>query len=229
LGLRDYEPATGRWTAKDPIGFAAVDGNVYRYALNDPVNASDPTGTGTFKNIVAAIVDTLVVKPLVIAQFAILGPWYALMAPEILKLAGYDPTTLLGKRLGLGIDTQSTAYQVTEVCIGVLEAAAGGVAGAAESGATVLEEVAPKALESAVPKVVPRGGLTVASTRETELAIARNVSNQAMELEAEYAARAAAKAANADQLLLVKTFQNGGGMNANQAASGIAGGVLGLE
>jgi RHS repeat-associated protein len=41
---RFYDPTTGRWTTEDPIGFAAPDVNLLRYARNDPSNATDPTG-----------------------------------------------------------------------------------------------------------------------------------------------------------------------------------------
>ena len=44
FGARDYDPTTGRWTAKDPIGFAGGDTNLYGYVLNDPVNWVDPWG-----------------------------------------------------------------------------------------------------------------------------------------------------------------------------------------
>ncbi|HET9531618.1 MAG TPA: RHS repeat-associated core domain-containing protein [Blastocatellia bacterium] len=44
FGARDYDPATGRWTAKDPILFAGGDTNLYGYVLNDPVNFIDPDG-----------------------------------------------------------------------------------------------------------------------------------------------------------------------------------------
>jgi len=44
FGYRDYDPETGRWTAKDPIGFAGGDTDLYGYCLNDPVNAVDPSG-----------------------------------------------------------------------------------------------------------------------------------------------------------------------------------------
>ncbi|MBK8127154.1 MAG: hypothetical protein IPN65_03400 [Elusimicrobia bacterium] len=43
-GARDYDARTGRWTAKDPIGFNGGDSNVYRYAQGDPINIKDPAG-----------------------------------------------------------------------------------------------------------------------------------------------------------------------------------------
>ena len=44
FGFRDYDPETGRWTAKDPIGFLGGDLDLYGYGLNDPVNWIDPLG-----------------------------------------------------------------------------------------------------------------------------------------------------------------------------------------
>ena len=44
FGARDYDPRIGRWTAKDPIGFGALDANLFVYAGNDSVNRIDPTG-----------------------------------------------------------------------------------------------------------------------------------------------------------------------------------------
>lgn len=38
------DPETGRWTAKDPIGFAGGDGNLYTYSRGDPINWTDATG-----------------------------------------------------------------------------------------------------------------------------------------------------------------------------------------
>jgi RHS repeat-associated protein len=44
FGARDYDPAAGRWTTKDPILFAGGDTNLYAYAANDPVNRRDGNG-----------------------------------------------------------------------------------------------------------------------------------------------------------------------------------------
>ena len=44
FGARDYDPATGRWTSRDPRGFGGGDANLYGYVAGDPVNAIDPSG-----------------------------------------------------------------------------------------------------------------------------------------------------------------------------------------
>jgi len=44
FGARDYDAETGRWTSKDPIGFAGGETNLYVYVGNDPVNFVDETG-----------------------------------------------------------------------------------------------------------------------------------------------------------------------------------------
>jgi RHS repeat-associated protein len=49
FGARDYDPQTGRWTAKDPIQFKGGDTNLYGYVSNDPVNFVDSLGLATEK------------------------------------------------------------------------------------------------------------------------------------------------------------------------------------
>jgi len=44
FGARDYDPETGRWTAKDPIRFQGDGMNLYGYVINDPVNGIDLNG-----------------------------------------------------------------------------------------------------------------------------------------------------------------------------------------
>ena len=44
FGARDYDAETGRWTAKDPIGFDGEDANLYGYTMSDPINFVDIEG-----------------------------------------------------------------------------------------------------------------------------------------------------------------------------------------
>ena len=44
FGYRDYDPAVGRFTAKDPARDLRGDGDLWDYCVDDPVNAKDSTG-----------------------------------------------------------------------------------------------------------------------------------------------------------------------------------------
>lgn len=58
FGARDYDAETGRWTTKDPIGFAGGDGNLYSYVSNDAVNLVDMKGEkrSNWKEIVCIMI-----------------------------------------------------------------------------------------------------------------------------------------------------------------------------
>ena len=44
FGMRDYDPASGRWTAKNPLLFGGGSSNLYTYAGNNPVTVTDRSG-----------------------------------------------------------------------------------------------------------------------------------------------------------------------------------------
>lgn len=44
MGYRDYDPETGRFTAKDPLGPLPGYSDVYDYCADDPINLIDPLG-----------------------------------------------------------------------------------------------------------------------------------------------------------------------------------------
>jgi RHS repeat-associated protein len=48
FGARDYDAETGRWTAKDPIGFGGGEYDMYAYSQSDPVNYVDAEGLDTY-------------------------------------------------------------------------------------------------------------------------------------------------------------------------------------
>ncbi|MCK0536741.1 Lcl domain-containing protein [Alcanivorax quisquiliarum] len=69
FGARDYDAHSGRWTAKDPIGFAGGDSNMYGYVVNDPVNFLDPEGeavmifAGAVIGAAGGLIGTLISNP----------------------------------------------------------------------------------------------------------------------------------------------------------------------
>jgi uncharacterized protein RhaS with RHS repeats len=48
---RGYDPETGRFISKDPLGFGGGDTNLYGYALADPVNLVDPSGRSILDDV----------------------------------------------------------------------------------------------------------------------------------------------------------------------------------
>ena len=51
FGARDYDPVTGRWTIKDPVGFEGGDANLYAYISNTPTSDIDPSGLDRFTDL----------------------------------------------------------------------------------------------------------------------------------------------------------------------------------
>src|SRR5262249_43785324 len=55
--FRWFSPTLGRWLDDDPLGFAAGDSNLYRYAGNNPPNGVDPNGLQEPPNVQAGIMN----------------------------------------------------------------------------------------------------------------------------------------------------------------------------
>ena len=148
FGFRDYDPDTGRWTAKDPIGFLGGDIDLYGYCLNDPINLVDPEGlltprqklitslAGALGSTVGTIVGTALFPGLGSAGGAAIGS--ALFSALAASLQGGTPCEVLksavagaalgylGANIGAAIEAVSvTAIQAaarTGAVTGVLEA-----------------------------------------------------------------------------------------------------------
>jgi len=56
FGARDYDPEIGRWTQKDPLGFAAGDTSLYVYGFGDPVSFVDPDGEFAFIPLIFLVI-----------------------------------------------------------------------------------------------------------------------------------------------------------------------------
>lgn len=54
---RYYDPATGRWLQKDPMGFWGKDVNLYRYVRSNPANRTDPSGLGPYSFVACSILN----------------------------------------------------------------------------------------------------------------------------------------------------------------------------
>jgi RHS repeat-associated protein len=112
-GARDYDPETGRWTAKDPLGFEGRSYNLYGYVQNDPVNFTDPSGlmslSETFvgraidgiKNVFWAVANNLALR--------ILGSAIVLRGPY-----GNLPIRALQKALQSGGSTTRVVTKLTQ-------------------------------------------------------------------------------------------------------------------
>ncbi|GAB7078885.1 RHS repeat domain-containing protein [Megalodesulfovibrio paquesii] len=69
FGYRDYDPETGRWTSKDPIGFDSDDANIYAYCSANPVRYVDANGQSAMAVVgpiaaAVAMMDTPVPGPM---------------------------------------------------------------------------------------------------------------------------------------------------------------------
>ena len=95
-GARDYDAQTGRWTAKDPIGFKGGDTNLFNYGVGDPVNWIDPFGL-----LVAATPDLFPLPPIYVPNSS--NQLTPSQWEQMKNFLGYFNPTPLGSYIGEAI------------------------------------------------------------------------------------------------------------------------------
>ena len=124
FGYRDYDPDTGRWTAKDLILFAGGDTDLYGYVQNDPVNGIDPyglinwgqVGTGAASTIGGVITGAagVAVVGIGVAEFGTIP-----VAGPIGLLTGIHTVGLGGTLFGAGVGM--SGYGLNQVWQGIFD------------------------------------------------------------------------------------------------------------
>lgn len=110
LGARDYEPSSGRWTAKDPSGFGGGSANLYVYAVNDPLNLVDFTGysaVSAIKSFAVGVVTGFVGAAVIAGAAIVVGavsPFAVAVGAVALAAYGGWQISISGQRILLGAD-----------------------------------------------------------------------------------------------------------------------------
>ncbi len=86
FGARDYDAGIGRWTVKDPIGYANEDGNLYVYSKNDSINYFDIDGNKVISDYWVSFTDSTPIKTL-IEYYKKTGKWCKKNEQKIIEFA----------------------------------------------------------------------------------------------------------------------------------------------
>jgi RHS repeat-associated protein len=113
FGARDYNPAVGRWTAKDPTLLSGGDTNLYDYAQADPVNRTDLSGLDDCKKSdrkkkVKKLVDKVIRK--IAGDKVKVGP---------VSISTTKPEVSIGGSVELQVSGQTVAEAEGSVSVGV--------------------------------------------------------------------------------------------------------------
>jgi len=107
FGYRDYDASTGKWTAKDPIGFDGGDSNLYGYVLGDPVGFVDITGLKSLGFTDGLPLDVFV-------GFA--GASVDVFEARVNGDNGYESGAYIQICVGIGLGIEGTAGMTAGVC-----------------------------------------------------------------------------------------------------------------
>jgi RHS repeat-associated protein len=131
FGFRDYDPDTGRWTAKDPIGFWGGQVDLYGYCLNDPINFVDPYGFSAagdvYRGIITAVTEggkgaaySVRHASKDIAQLAVHGDPYVKTALGIAVVSEVVPLACAGAMAAGPVTTATVAVNAVEFLHGAI-------------------------------------------------------------------------------------------------------------
>ncbi|MCH8993155.1 MAG: T9SS type A sorting domain-containing protein, partial [Acidobacteria bacterium] len=155
---RYYDARTGAFTQQDPIGFAGLEVNLYRYVFNNPTNLTDPSGqfgiAGAFLGFVSGGVGGYIASggdPVGTAIGAVVGAAVGFVAPAISSAAGAAAVSAIASAAGQGatiVTNPNASFSPSAVLgagiggflgfpVGNLVSKLGNVLGAAAEGAIV--------------------------------------------------------------------------------------------
>jgi RHS repeat-associated protein len=164
FGARDYDPNSGRWTAKDPIRFSGSDSNLYGYVWNDPVNISDPAGlegdcaceqkdSSTINNYTGGFVDEYTE----LGSIPALGPWGLILK---IKFGTTSPSEVIRILMNdNSVDKGSRAYVAGQLTVDVISSLFGGPEAGSSAG---------KSIQQVLKEGVSVTGENKAAARELE-------------------------------------------------------------
>jgi RHS repeat-associated protein len=112
FGIRYYDPRTGRWTQRDPVGGSLqelVKANPYVYAGNNPVNDVDPSG----ESAISCVFGVLIGVGLGLAEIGFFLTTIALILGVVASLtvaATAATGPILGALAGIGLTLLAAAF-----------------------------------------------------------------------------------------------------------------------
>ena len=222
FGARDYDASTGRWTAKDPIWFAGLDHNLYRYALGDPINRADPTGLFEWVDFAVGAGDQIWESIKQPSPFTFGLHVIPQLIDQVVNLFGYetavDALASLYEEDRAQVRDDTLEYYLGRACgfVGQLLVARGVAGGAgAGNGANALGKAA-----NGIARAPRPPALQLISAAERDANIARIIDQEAAALERAAAQQVEKQAVDKAKLELVKPEHGNGSVSRPRGSMG---------